>query len=69
MIGKSESGAMEIYLSVGVSTLVALMAAHRTDAGSDRTMFAVSEQGEIDHNISEPDSGRPSAVERDRSSR
>jgi hypothetical protein len=28
---------MEIYLSVGVSTLVALMAAHLTGAGGDRT--------------------------------
>jgi hypothetical protein len=60
---------MEIYLSVGVSTLVALMAAHRTDAGGDRTIRAVTEQEDISDITFELDAGPSSAVERDRSLR
>lgn len=56
---------MEIHLSVGVSTLVALMAADRTDAGSDRTMSAVSERREIAHITTEPDAGYSPAAESD----
>lgn len=38
---------MEIYLSVGVSTLVALMAAHRADDGHNRMILAVLDPGVI----------------------
>ena len=38
---------MQRYLSVGVSTLVALMAAHRAAAGSDETRLAAFNQEEI----------------------
>jgi len=60
---------MEIHLSVGVSTLVALMAAHRADAGVDRTNPVASGRGETAHVTPEPDAGCAPAVERDPSSR
>jgi hypothetical protein len=65
LIGKNGSAKVEIYLSVGVSTLVALMAADRTDPGSDRTMAAVSERREIAHIMTEPDAGYSPAAECD----
>jgi hypothetical protein len=56
---------MEIYLSVGVSTLVALMAAHRADAGSNRMISAIFEREGIARAERDLDSGNPPAVECD----
>jgi hypothetical protein len=41
-----ENTCMEMYLSLGVSTIVALMAAHRT--GKDLLIPATSDRGRID---------------------
>ncbi len=54
---------MEIYLSVGVSTLVALMEAHRADAGSNQTISAVFDRTEVARIGDDLNPGNPPSVE------
>jgi hypothetical protein len=56
---------MEIYLSVGVSALVALMTAHRADDCVDRTMSDVFDRRDRGHVRPELDADNPQAVDCD----
>jgi hypothetical protein len=65
LIDKDGTASMEMYLSVGVSTLVALMAAHRADAGRDRMISAIFDREGIARAERNLDSDTPPAVEPD----
>jgi hypothetical protein len=56
---------MEIHLSVGVATLVALMAADRADPGTDRTTPRVFDLEAFAQFGADLDPGGPQAVESD----
>jgi hypothetical protein len=56
---------MEIHLSVGVSTLVALMAAHRADVGGDQMPHALLARRELAPIEADLDSGSLPALEPD----
>jgi hypothetical protein len=56
---------MEIYLSVGVAALVALMAAHRSGASGDRSLSTVLDRGDFAGIGTDSDAGIPLPIEPD----